>query len=128
MQIERAFGCLSATRTLRRVLLRPPHADELGNWREYGWRAEPGAAAIAREHAELCALLSAAGAEVVLSDEPVPGDPDAMYAYDPVLIGPEGAILLRIAKPGRVAEAKALEPTRSEERRVGKECRSRWSP
>jgi N-dimethylarginine dimethylaminohydrolase len=42
----------------------------------------------------------------------VPGDdPDAIYAYDPVLIGPEGAILLRIGKPGRMAEAAALVPT-----------------
>jgi dimethylargininase len=111
MQVERSFGCLSATRTLRRVLLRPPHAEELGAWREYGWRAKPDPVAIAKEHAELCALLSSAGAEVVLADEPMPGDPDAIYAYDPVLIGPDGAILLRIGKPGRSAEAEALEAT-----------------
>src|SRR6266498_3253458 len=110
MQVERAFSCLSATRTLSRVLLRPPHTEELGAWREFGWRAEPDPVAIAKEHAELCALLSGAGAEVVLADEPVPGDPDAIYAYDPVLIGPDGAILLRIGKPGRVAEAEALVP------------------
>jgi dimethylargininase len=110
VRVERAFGCLSATRTLRRVLLRPPHADELAAWREYGWRAEPDPVAIAAEHAELCSLLSNAGPEVVLADEPVPGDPDAIYAYDPVLIGPDGAILLRIGKPGRVAEAEALAP------------------
>ena len=37
--------------------------------------------------------------------------------------------LARWAEPwrGRVA-AVAIEATRSEERRVGKECRSRWSP
>jgi N-dimethylarginine dimethylaminohydrolase len=48
------------------------------------------------------------GAEVVLAEEPVPGDPDAMYAYDPVLIGPGGALLLRMGKAGRVSEAEAL--------------------
>ena len=101
---------MNATRTLRRVLLRPPRADELANWRAYGWRAEPDPISIEREHAELCTLLSGAGAEVVLAEEPVPGDPDAIYAYDPVLIGSEGAILLRIGKPGRVAEAEALVP------------------
>jgi len=31
-----------------------------------------------------------------------------MYAYAPALIGPDGAILLRIGKPGRVGEADAL--------------------
>jgi dimethylargininase len=110
VQIERAFGCVSATRTLRRVLLRPPHSGDLANWRKYGWRAEPDAAAIAAEHAELCSVLSSAGAEIVLADEPVPGDPDAIYAYDPALIAPAGAILLRIGKPGRVGEAEALAP------------------
>jgi dimethylargininase len=110
VKTERAFGCLSATRTLRRVLLRPPHAGELGTWREYGWRAEPDPSAIAKEHADLCAVLADAGAEIVLAGEPIPGDPDAIYAYDPVLIGPDGAILLRVGKPGRAAEAEALAP------------------
>ena len=110
-ELGRSFGCLSATRTLRRVLLRPPHADELAGWRGFGWRSEPDPSAIAEEHAALCGLLSGAGAEVVLADEPVPGDPDAIYAYDPVLLGPEGAILLRVGKPGRVNEAEALAPT-----------------
>ena len=101
---------MNATGTLRRVLLRRPHTDELAGWREFGWRERPDADAIAMEHAELCALLSGAGAEVVLAEEPVPGDPDAIYAYDPVLIGPDGAILLRIGKPGRAAEGEALVP------------------
>jgi dimethylargininase len=101
---------VNATGTLRRVLLRPPRADELARWKKYGWRSAPDPIAIAAEHAELCALLSDAGAEVVLADEPVPGDPDAIYAYDPVLIGPAGAILLEIGKPGRAGEAEALVP------------------
>jgi len=101
---------VNATGTLRRVLLRPPRSDELAHWREFGWRAAPDADTIAREHAELCALLARIGVEVVLAEEPVPGDPDAIYAYDPVLIGPEGALLLRIGKPGRMAEAEALVP------------------
>ena len=101
---------MNATGTLRLVLVRPPRTDELANWREFGWRAAPDPGVIAQEHAELCALLSNAGAEVVLANEPVPGDPDAIYAYDPVLIGPDGAILLRIGKPGRAAEAEALVP------------------
>jgi dimethylargininase len=101
---------MNATGTLRRVLLRPPRAEELVHWRELGWRAEPDAAAIASEHAELCELLSKSGAEVVISDEPVHGDPDAIYAYDPVLLGPAGAILLRICKAPRIPESAALEP------------------
>jgi N-dimethylarginine dimethylaminohydrolase len=101
---------LNATGTLRRVLLRPPCAADLANWHAFGWRAEPDPTAIAAEHAALCEQLADAGAEVVLADGSVPGDPDAIYAYDPVLIGPEGAMLLRIGKPGRLREAETLAP------------------
>jgi N-dimethylarginine dimethylaminohydrolase len=101
---------MSSTGTLRRVLLRPPRAEELVHWRELGWRAEPDPVAIAEEHAQLCELLARNGAEVVIADEPVPGDPDAIYAYDPALLGPAGAILLRICKGPRIPEATVLEP------------------
>ena len=109
-ELERTYGCASATVRLRRVLLRPPRREEQAAWREYGWRSEPDAAAIAREHEELCALLTEAGAEVVLADDPVAGDPDAIYAYDPVLVTEEGAILLRPGKEGRRREPEALAP------------------
>ena len=99
---------MNSTGTLRRVLVRPPRADELERWQEFAWRAEPDASAIADEHAALCELFAGAGAEVVLAQKPVPGDPDAIYVYDPVLIGPSGALLLRIGKQGRVAESEAL--------------------
>jgi dimethylargininase len=101
---------VNSTGKLRRVLLRPPRAEELVHWRELGWRAEPDPVAIAEEHAELCELLAQNGAEVVVADEPVPGDPDAIYAYDPSLLGPAGAILLRICKGPRIPESAALEP------------------
>src|SRR5436190_24277604 len=48
-ELERAFGCTSSTGRLRRVLLHPPYADELRAWHEFGWRAAPDPAAIARE-------------------------------------------------------------------------------
>jgi dimethylargininase len=101
---------VNSTGKLRRVLLRPPRSEELSSWRELGWRAEPDAGAIAAEHAALCELLQGAGAEVVLGEEAVAGDADAIYAYDPVLMTDAGAVLLRIGKAGRAREAEALEP------------------
>jgi N-dimethylarginine dimethylaminohydrolase len=98
------------TGALRRVLVRPPQADELGSWREYGWRAAPDATALAREHEEFCARLADAGADVFAADARVPGDPDAIYAHDPVALGPSGALLLNLGKPGRRREADALAP------------------
>jgi dimethylargininase len=101
------FGSASMTGTLARVLVRPPLAEDAARWREYGWRAAPDAAAAAAEHEALCGLLEAAGAEVVVSRHD-PGNPDAIYVYDPVLVGSEGAVLLRPGKEGRRTEPDAL--------------------
>ena len=38
-----------------------------------------------------------------------PGNPDAIYAYDPLLVGEDGAVLLRPGKDGRLGEPDALE-------------------
>src|SRR5438105_14124918 len=99
-----AYGCQSMTEPLQRVLVRPPRAADLGAWREYGWRSAPDAAAIGAEHEAFCALLEDAGAEVVLGETAVEGDPDAIYAYDPALVAENGAILLQPGKQGRRGE------------------------
>src|SRR5262245_33471728 len=95
------------TGALARVLVRPPLAEDAARWREYGWRAAPDVAAAAAEHEALCGLLESAGAEVVVSRHD-PGNPDAIYVYDPVLVGSEGAVLLRPGKDGRRGEPEAM--------------------
>ena len=62
------------------------------------------------EHEAFCGLLEDAGAEVVLSRHD-PGNPDAIYPYDPVLVGEEGAVLLRPGKEGRRREPATLAST-----------------
>ena len=98
------------TGVLERVLVRPPLAEDAVRWREHGWRAAPDDAAAAAEHEILCGLLEDAGAEVVLSRHD-PGNPDAIYVYDPVLVGNEGAVLLRPGKDARRGEPAAIVPT-----------------
>jgi N-dimethylarginine dimethylaminohydrolase len=105
----RAFGAASMTGTLERVLVRPPLPEDVAGWREWGWRAAPDPVAAAAEHEAFRALLEEAGAEVVVSRHDA-GNPDAIYAYDPVLVGSEGAVLLRPGKEGRRAEPGALRP------------------
>ena len=101
------YGSQSMTGRLERVLVRPPLPEDGARWREYGWRAAPDHAAAAAEHEDLRALLEAAGSEVVVSSHD-PGNPDAMYVYDPVLVGREGAVLLRPGKEGRRGEPDAI--------------------
>ena len=92
---------------LERVLVRPPLAEDAEHWREYGWRAAPDHAAAAAEHDLLCGILESAGAEVVVSRHD-PGNPDAIYVYDPVLVGARGAVLLRPGKEERRSEPAAI--------------------
>ena len=102
-----SYGARSMTAPLRRVLVRPPQPADAARWREYGWRAAPDPAAAGQEHEALCALLEEAGAEVVLAAGET-GNPDAIYTYDPLLVGDEGAVLLRPGKDGRLGEPDAL--------------------
>jgi N-dimethylarginine dimethylaminohydrolase len=104
------FGSQSMTGGLARVLVRPPLAEDAAHWRAYGWRAAPDHSAAAAEHELLCRLLEAAGAEVVVSRHD-PGNPDAIYVYDPVLVGSRGAVLLRPGKEGRRGEPGAIAET-----------------
>jgi len=92
---------------LRRVLVRPPRADDISSWKKLGWRAEPDAAGLVGEHEALCALLEDGGAEVIRADGR-PKSLDAMYTYDPLLVTAAGALLLRPGKPQRREEPEAL--------------------
>ena len=101
-------GCQSMTAPLRRVLVRAPRAEDLHGWKACGWRAEPDAARIGREHEAFCSLLEGAGTEVVLAESEAAGNPDAIYTYDPALVSDQGALLLNPGKEIRRAEPSAL--------------------
>jgi N-dimethylarginine dimethylaminohydrolase len=91
---------------LRRVLVRRPLAEDAAAWKRYGWRAAPDVPAAQAEHEAFCSLLADAGAEVVVSEHD-PGNPDAIYTYDPTLVGQGGAVLLLPGKEGRRGEPDA---------------------
>lgn len=96
------------TQTLRRVLVRPPRLAGFSAWREYGWRAEPDVTALAQEHDAFCTALTESGAEIVLAETAVPGDPDSIYVFDPAIVSDSGAIVLRPGKEGRLVETDAI--------------------
>jgi dimethylargininase len=105
---ERKFGCQSMTGTLRRVLVRPPAPGSWAAWKAYGWRSEPDAGRLENEHEAFRELLAEAGAEVVVAGTPQGADPDSIYVYDPALVGPDGAIMLRPGKDGRRGEVDVM--------------------
>jgi dimethylargininase len=94
--------------TLRRVYARSPRPEVALAWRSYGWHEAPDPARAIHEHEAFVRELERAGAEVALGTTTVDGDPDAIYAYDPLLMTDAGAIVLRPGKEGRRAEPEAL--------------------
>ena len=92
---------MNAYDPIQRIYVRPPHADAFEQWKAYGWHTEPDPQAAADEHAGVVEALKATVPDVVVGDRPVPGDPDAIYAYDPALVTPAGVIPLRPGKEGR---------------------------
>lgn len=102
MTVQNGYG------TLRRVYVRSPDTANLVEWETYGWHGAPDPDAAAQEHAALRAELIHAGAEVIVGTTPVPGDPDDIYAYDPLLPTDEGVVVLRPGKEGRRGEPEAL--------------------
>jgi N-dimethylarginine dimethylaminohydrolase len=90
-----------------RILVRPPALEDLPSWRAFGWRAEPDPIGLADEHARFRATLASAGVEVIEA-RGEPGNLDSIYVYDPVLVTPQGAILLQPGKAGRGGEPEAL--------------------
>ncbi len=105
---ERPYGCADMTGTLRRVLVRAPSADTAAAWEAFGWHAQPDPERIAEEHAAFRELLAAAGVVVVMAETPVPLSPDSIYVFDPAIMTPHGAVLLRPGKNGRRVEVDAL--------------------
>src|SRR2546426_9154242 len=93
---------------LRRVYVRPPDEQSLASWDAFGWHRAPDPRSIEREHLAFRERLAEAEAEVVTGSAPVPGDPDAIYAYDPVLVIDDGAIMLRPGKEKRRSEPEAV--------------------
>jgi dimethylargininase len=92
-----------------RILVRPPAQEDVGSWEQLGWRAAPDFPRLADEHERFRELLAEGGAEVV-TVQGEPGNLDSIYVYDPVLVTPRGAILLRPGKAGRRGEPDALAP------------------
>jgi dimethylargininase len=107
--VPSSYGSQSMVDPLRRVLVKRPDrafaAADPGRWHYSG---RPDLEAAEREHDELVAILSAAGAEVFDHPEPQPERADAIYVFDPALVTNRGAVILRMGKELRRGEEEAL--------------------
>jgi dimethylargininase len=70
-------------------------------------RAAPDPDRATDEHARFRQILTEAGADLVVATQRVPGNPDAIYVYDPLLVTDAGAIRLQPGKAARRGEPDA---------------------
>jgi len=89
---------------LRRVLLRRPATS--GDFAAANWR-RPDPVLLARQHDQLCQLLTGLGCEVEIADA-VPDLVDATYVRDAGMVTGRGGVLFQMAKPVRAAEPPLL--------------------
>ena len=110
--MTQSYGSQSMVDRLQSVIVRRPDAA-FGTADPATWHytSPPDLTAAQAEHAHLVSLLTAAGAEVVYHDAPLPDHADAIFVHDPVLVTNEGAIILQMGKPLRRGEEAALEAT-----------------
>ena len=114
-ETARGWGGQSMVAPLRRVLVRRPAAPASAEeFTRFGYPHPIDHERAEREHAAFCALLEAAGAEVVAAGPDGAGLLDAIFAYDPSLMTDAGAILLRPGKAVRQPEVALAELTYAE--------------
>lgn len=99
--------------TLRRVLLKRPRdafrdaASVESQWRDLAFTGPPDLERAEREFDGFLRMLQEAGVEPLFLPADEGTGLDSLYTHDPVLVGPRGAIALRMGKPARRNEPAA---------------------
>jgi len=103
------YGGQSEYQRLRRVVVRAP-SEAFGSADPERWHytGRPDLIRAREEHQCLVELLRDRSTEVIEHRAPLREHADALYVYDPALLTDRGAILLRMGKPLRRGEERAL--------------------
>ncbi|MDB5077689.1 MAG: amidinotransferase [Chloroflexi bacterium] len=105
-----AWGGHSMVAPLRRVLVNAPLAPrDVRAWEAFGYVRPVDYDLALREHRAFCALLSAAGCEVIVGEYDDQGLQDAIFTFDPSIITDAGAILCSMGKQLRRLEVDLAE-------------------
>ena len=99
------YGSQTMTPPLKRVIMRAP-GDSLRNAKAEEWHygsGFDGERAIG-QFSGFADLVAASGAEIIWIEDSGDGLADAMFTHDPSLVTDKGAVILRMGKPGRMAE------------------------
>ena len=99
------YGSQSMTPPLKRVIMRAP-GDSLRQAKAEDWHYGPGfnGNRAIEQFGIFAGLISASGTEIIWIEDSGDGLADAMFTHDPSLVTDKGAVILRMGKPGRMAE------------------------
>lgn len=99
------YGSQSMTAPLKRVVMRAP-GDSLRTAKAEDWHYGAGfdGTRAIEQFGVFADLVAASGAEIVWIEDSGDGLADAMFTHDPSLMTDKGAVILRMGKPGRMAE------------------------
>ena len=99
------YGSQSMTPPLKRVIMRAP-GDSLRQAKAEDWHYGAGfdGNRAIEQFGVFADLVSASGAEIIWIEDKGDGLADAMFTHDPSLVTDKGAVILRMGKPGRMAE------------------------
>ena len=100
------FGSASMTAPLRRVVVRrPPKAMASADPGEWHYTGAVDIDAALAEHDRFVSLLKSSGVDVDYMDDDPDAHPDSLYTHDPSMATPRGAVIARMGKKLRRAEA-----------------------
>lgn len=99
------YGSQAMSTPLARVLMRRP-GDSLRQAKAAEWHYGPtfNAEKAIVQHQAFAALVAQSGAEILWLDDNGDGLADSMFTHDPSLMTDQGAVILRMGKPLRMAE------------------------
>ncbi len=100
------YGAQTMATALRRVLMRRPGASLMAaDPKEWHYGPTFDATRAIAQYGEFAKLVEASGAEIVWIEDKGDGLADSMFTQDPSFVTEHGAVILRMGKPLRVAEA-----------------------
>lgn len=99
------YGVNSMVAPLKRVMVVAPKPfPQSVTWQEFNYFHAPDEAKTTEEHAAFRKILQAEGCEVIAVDTQDPALQDALFAHDPSIMTPLGAVVTRMGKALRLGE------------------------
>lgn len=106
---EKGYGGQTMVGELKKIMIRKPD-ESFGNADPIKWHytAKPHLANALQEHKQIEDILRKEGVEIIYHDAKLEDKADSIFVHDPAIMTDAGAIILRMGKPLRRGEEKAI--------------------